>query len=168
MKNKNIFKKEKKPAIIENLYLLGRVFLTLNKKQMNIVQLLKQNIKGIGMTHSANLGAFQGLNISKKLDSCDLSEEQLQKRLNFMEKTLELEYVIDKTLDRSVEINVDKKFKSGMVKGQLIKLGLPSRGQRTKTNAKTSKNRRKASLLAENSSKKTNKKDKKNKKKDKK
>lgn len=164
MKNKNIFKRENKANPLDNLFLLGRVFTTLNKNKLSIVQLLKRNIKGIGVTHSINLGAFQGLNLSKKLDQCELSEENLQKRLSFIEKTLELEYVVDKTLDRTVEINLDKKIKLGTAKGQRIILGLPSRGQRTKTNANTSKNRRKAKLLAENASKKSNKKDKKNKK----
>lgn len=153
MKNKNIFKDINKSMPINQIFLLGRVFTNLNKNTLSIVYLLKRNIKGIGITNGRRLGSFQGLNMLRKLDKCDLSEDALQRRVSFIEKRLELEFLIDKTLDRVQEINLDKKIKLGTAKGQRISLGLPSRGQRTKTNAQTSKKKRKAKMETKKSSK---------------
>ena len=157
MKNKNIFKDFTKSTPLNQIFILGRVFTNLNKNSLSVVYLLKRNIKGIGITNGRRLGSFQGFNLCRKLDKCDLSEDALQKRVAFIEKRLELEFLIDKTLDRFQEINIDKKIKLGTAKGQRISLGLPSRGQRTKTNAQTSKKKRKAKLETKKTSKKKNK-----------
>lgn len=74
-----------------------------------------------------------------------LSAGNLQKRFSLLETSLEKEgYLTDKTLDRVKEINIENKKKMGTVKGQRLFFGLPSRGQRTKTNAKTTKKIRRA------------------------
>lgn len=160
MKNKNIFKDKTKITPLNQIFILGRVFTNLNKNPLSVVYLLKRNIKGIGITNGRRLGSFQGLNLSRKLDKCELSEDALQRRVSFIEKRLELEFLIDKTLDRFQEIKLDNKIKLGTAKGQRIALGLPSRGQRTKTNAQTNKKKRKAKQETKKNSKASKKKNK--------
>lgn len=148
MISRNIFVRKNKIRQLSSLYLAGRVFDTLNKRPLSALQLLKRSIKGIGLFSASVLAAKQGFNITGKLSSLGLSTGVIQKRFSLLETSLEKEgFLIDKTLDRYKEVNIDRKKKIGTLKGQRMLMGLPSRGQRTKTNAKTVKKAKRALKL---------------------
>jgi small subunit ribosomal protein S13 len=75
------------------------------------------------------------LGIRMKIRFIELSREQL-KGLELIGKSI---YNIDRKMKREDEINLTTKMKGASYKGLRLKQGLPSRGQRTHTNASTSR-----------------------------
>ena len=74
-------------------------------------------------------------NIEPNLRAKELTEEQLSK----IASLLESEYVIEGQLRRQVQQNIARLRDIGCYRGVRHRRGLPVRGQRTKTNARTRK-----------------------------
>lgn len=94
-------------------------------------------IYGIGATRAKLICQKAGIEPFFKVK--DLAEEQLKKIRDAMASMM-----VEGDLRREVSMNIKRKIDLGCYQGQRHRHGLPVRGQRTKTNARTRKGRRKA------------------------
>ena len=69
----------------------------------------------------------------------DLSEEQLSR----IREVIDREYIVEGDLRREVNGNIRRLIDIGSYRGQRHRRGLPVRGQRTRTNARTKRGARK-------------------------
>ncbi|HSB96827.1 MAG TPA: 30S ribosomal protein S13, partial [Spongiibacteraceae bacterium] len=93
-------------------------------------------IYGIGRTTAKALCAKTGITESVKVST--LSEEQLDALRNEIAKL-----TVEGDLRRTISINIKRLLDLGCYRGLRHRRGLPLRGQRTKTNARTRKGPRK-------------------------
>lgn len=93
-------------------------------------------IYGIGRTTAKALCAKTGITESVKVST--LSEEQLDSLRNEIAKL-----TVEGDLRRTISINIKRLLDLGCYRGLRHRRGLPLRGQRTKTNARTRKGPRK-------------------------
>lgn len=94
-------------------------------------------IYGVGRVLSNEIIAKLGLN--PDLRAKELSEGDIA-RLN---QLLQAEYTVEGDLRRQVQNNIKRLVSIHSYRGMRHRLGLPVRGQRTKTNARTRKGRKK-------------------------
>lgn len=94
-------------------------------------------IYGIGPRLSSQL--IEKLSLDPDKRARDLTEEEIS-RLN---AALQSEYVVEGDLRRQVQSNIKRLISIHAYRGTRHRLGLPSRGQRTSTNARTRKGRKK-------------------------
>ena len=90
-------------------------------------------IFGIGRTRSQEILAATG--IDRDLRSKDLSDDQLTQLREYIEGNIKVEG----DLRREVQADIRRKIEIGCYQGLRHRRGLPVRGQRTKTNARTRK-----------------------------
>ena len=90
-------------------------------------------IYGIGLTTSQKMIAEIGINPDTRIK--DLSETEISKLRDYIEHHLKVEG----DLRREVSLNVKRLMEIGCYRGIRHRRGLPVRGQRTKTNARTRK-----------------------------
>ena len=90
-------------------------------------------IFGIGRTKSTEILAATG--VSPDLRSKDLTDEQLNTLREYIEANLQVEG----DLRREIQADIRRKIEIGCYQGLRHRRGLPVRGQRTKTNARTRK-----------------------------
>ena len=93
-------------------------------------------IYGIGLSRSQEILKKAGINPDTRVK--DLTDEQLQAIRNAMEG-----YTLEGDLRREVALNIKRLTEIGCYRGTRHRKGLPVRGQRTKTNARTRKGPRK-------------------------
>ena len=89
-------------------------------------------IYGIGRTVSSNI--LKTVNISEDKRVKDLTDEELTAIRNEVEKIK-----VEGDLRREVSLNIKRLTEIGSYRGLRHRKGLPCRGQRTKTNARTCK-----------------------------
>ncbi len=94
-------------------------------------------IYGIGPAVSAEVIEKCKLDPAKKAD--DLTDEEVK----ILSATLQSEYVIEGDLRREIAGDIRRLISIGSYRGLRHRRGLPCRGQRTKTNARTRKGRAK-------------------------
>ena len=94
-------------------------------------------IYGIGLTTSKKILAETGVNPNIRVK--DLSEEDLGKLRDYIQENL----TVEGDLHREVSQNVKRLMEIGCYRGLRHRKGLPVRGQRTHTNARTRKGPRK-------------------------
>ena len=90
-------------------------------------------IYGIGRTLSNKILAACGVNPDTRAK--DLSEDDISK----IRDTIENGYMVEGDLRRNIAMNIKRLTEIGCYRGRRHRLGLPVRGQRTKTNARTRK-----------------------------
>jgi small subunit ribosomal protein S13 len=90
-------------------------------------------IYGIGRTRSEQL--LEQTGISPDLRVHDLSEDQLVA----LRDAIEGQFQVEGDLRREVAADIRRKIEIGSYQGRRHRAGLPVRGQRTKTNARTRK-----------------------------
>ena len=90
-------------------------------------------IYGIGRTSADEIIAQTGINPDTRLK--DLSEDEVAK----IRDQIENNYKVEGDLKREVQSNIKRLTDIGCLRGRRHRLGLPVRGQRTKTNARTRK-----------------------------
>ena len=90
-------------------------------------------IYGIGRTRSQEILAATG--IDRDLRSKDLTDDQLTQLRDFIEAN----HKVEGDLRREVQADIRRKIEIGCYHGLRHRKGLPVRGQRTKTNARTRK-----------------------------
>ena len=95
-------------------------------------------IYGIGRTRSKETLAATG--VDPNMRSADLTDEQLVKLRDWIEEN----YQIEGDLRREVAADIRRKVEIGSYEGLRHRRGLPVRGQRTHTNARSRKGPRKA------------------------
>ena len=95
-------------------------------------------IFGIGRARAKEILAATG--VSGDVRVKDLTDEQLVAMRDFIEANYETEG----DLRRTVAADIRRKIEIGSYQGRRHRMGLPVRGQRTRTNARTRKGRKKA------------------------
>lgn len=93
-------------------------------------------VYGIGVAHARNICYATGLNPEVKV--AGLNEGELDKIRSAIGK-----YVLEGDLRREVSMDIKRLMDLGCYRGIRHRRGLPLRGQRTKTNARTRKGPRK-------------------------
>jgi len=92
---------------------------------------------GVGRTLSNEI--IEKLKLNRDMRARELTEEQIA-RLNAI---LTSEYTVEGDLRRQVQNNIKRLVGIHCYRGMRHRLGLPVRGQRTRTNARTRKGKRK-------------------------
>jgi len=95
------------------------------------------SIYGIGKSTSRKICDVIGIEQYKKIK--DLSDEQIDKLREYISKM-----TVEGDLRREVSMNIKRLMDLGCYRGLRHRRGLPVRGQRTRTNARTRKGPRKA------------------------
>ena len=90
-------------------------------------------IYGIGLTTSQNIVRETGINPATRVR--DLTEEEVVRLREFIDRNLKIEG----DLRREVSQNIKRLMEIGCYRGLRHRKGLPVRGQRTHTNARTRK-----------------------------
>ena len=90
-------------------------------------------IYGIGRTRSNEILA--ATSIDRDMRTKDLTDEQLTQLRDYIEANLKVEG----DLRREVQADIRRKIEIGCYQGLRHRRGMPVRGQRTKTNARTRK-----------------------------
>ena len=90
-------------------------------------------IFGIGLTLSREILAKTGINPDTRVK--DLTENEIAK----IRETLDHGYKIEGDLRREESLNIKRLIEIGSYRGKRHRMGLPVRGQKTKTNARTRK-----------------------------
>ncbi len=90
-------------------------------------------IFGIGLKTAQKILAATGVNPDIRVK--DLDEADTQK----LRREIEDNYKVEGDLRREISMNIKRLIDIGCYRGQRHRLGLPVRGQRTKTNARTRK-----------------------------
>lgn len=95
-------------------------------------------ILGIGLSSSQQILAKTGVNPDTRVR--DLTEDEVQK----IREVISSEYKVEGELRRETALNIKRLIEVNSYRGKRHRAGLPVRGQRTKTNARTRKGPRKA------------------------
>jgi len=95
-------------------------------------------IYGIGRTTAAHIVRKAGVNGATRVK--DLTEEEIIK----LRECIDREYKVEGDLRKEVSMSIKRLIDTGTYRGLRHRKGLPVRGQRTKTNARTRKGRRSA------------------------
>ncbi len=95
-------------------------------------------IFGVGHSRALDICLSLGIDLDTKV--LDLSDEEVRKVREFIEAN----YRVEGDLRREVTQNIKRKVEIGSYQGIRHRRGLPVRGQRTHTNARTRKGPRKA------------------------
>ena len=96
-------------------------------------------IYGIGRSRARNICAAAGIPSTTKMK--DLSDNDMDRLREQVTK-----YTIEGDLRREISMNIKRLMDLGTWRGKRHRAGLPVRGQRTRTNARTRKGPRKAAV----------------------
>ncbi len=94
-------------------------------------------IYGVGRSSSQVILSKAGVDFNTRSD--DLTEEEVAK----IRKVIDSEFKVEGDLRRDVTMNIKRLMDLGCYRGLRHRRGLPVRGQKTKTNARTRKGPRK-------------------------
>ena len=97
------------------------------------VEISLQYIYGIGKTTAQQILAATGINPNTRVR--DLTEDEISRLRDQIDKNLKIEG----DLRREIALNIKRLIEIGSYRGLRHRRGLPVRGQRTKTNARTRK-----------------------------
>ena len=96
-------------------------------------------IYGIGRARARDILAAVGVEFTKKIkDLTDVELEQIREEV--------VKYTIEGDLRREVQLSIKRLNDLGTYRGMRHRRGLPVRGQRTRTNARTRKGPKKAGV----------------------
>ena len=90
-------------------------------------------VYGIGRSSANKILAETGINPDTRVK--DLTEDDVAKLRDAIDRS----YVVEGDLRRDVALNIKRLIEIGSYRGTRHRKGLPCRGQRTKTNARTRK-----------------------------
>jgi len=105
------------------------------------VEIPKEKKVWVALTYIYGIGRFRSFEILKNTGvdpdkrAKDLTDEEIAKISDFIQKN----YKVEGELRREVQQNIRHLIEIGCYRGIRHKLGLPVRGQRTRTNARTRK-----------------------------
>jgi small subunit ribosomal protein S13 len=97
------------------------------------------SIYGIGKNRASSICKLAKINPTAKIK--DLTEEQVEAL-----RTQVAKFTIEGDLRREIAMNIKRLMDLGCYRGVRHRRGLPLRGQRTRTNARTRKGKRKAAI----------------------
>lgn len=95
---------------------------------------------------------IHGIGNSKAVEICEKTDIPLERRVNDLSdaevlrirETIDRDYLVEGDLRRDVAVNIKRLMDQGCYRGLRHRRGLPVRGQRTHTNARTRKGPAKA------------------------
>ena len=93
-------------------------------------------IHGIGRSLSIEILKKAGIDADKRANKLDETE------ISSLQSIIQSEYRIGGELRREVQDNIKRMMSAGAYRGLRHRRGLPARGQRTKTNARTKRGKR--------------------------
>jgi small subunit ribosomal protein S13 len=102
------------------------------------LEIALQYLYGVGETTAKKV--CDHLKLPRGMKARELSEEQIANLANYLQK----EYPVEGTLRRQIASSITRLRDIGCYRGLRHRRGLPVRGQRTRTNARTRKGPRKA------------------------
>src|SRR5512142_554179 len=105
-------------------------------------------IYGIGRTRAQEICAAVGVNVSTKIK--DISDSDMERLREEVAK-----FTVEGDLRREISMNIKRLMDLGCYRGLRHRKGLPVRGQRTRTNARTRKGPRKAAIKMKSAATKT-------------
>lgn len=94
-------------------------------------------IYGIGLSRARETLRNTGVNPDTRVR--DLTEDEISRLREFIDRN----YKVEGDLQREVQMNIKRLIDIGSYRGLRHRRGLPTRGQRTRTNARTRKGPRK-------------------------
>ena len=94
-------------------------------------------VYGVGLKRSQDI--LQALNLNPDMRAEELTEAQVAHLTSYIQTT----YVVEGDLRREIQQNIKRLVSINCYRGIRHRLGLPVRGQRTKTNARTRKGKKK-------------------------
>ncbi|HHZ17363.1 MAG TPA: 30S ribosomal protein S13 [Peptococcaceae bacterium] len=97
------------------------------------VEIALTYIYGIGLTTAQKILAKTGVNPDTRVK--DLTEDEVNK----LREVIDKEYKVEGDLRREVSLNIKRLMEIACYRGLRHRRGMPVRGQRTKTNARTRK-----------------------------
>jgi small subunit ribosomal protein S13 len=99
----------------------------------------------IALTHIYGIGRPSAQNICRKtgVDPEKMMQELSTEEVNLLRKEIENEFKVEGRLRTEVALNIKRLMDIGSYRGLRHRKGLPVRGQRSKTNARTRKGKRK-------------------------
>ena len=97
------------------------------------IQISLQYLYGIGITSAQKICATANVDPTKRTK--DLLEDEIHR----IRETIEASYKVEGDLRREVSLNIKRLMDLGCYRGLRHRKGLPVRGQRTHTNARTRK-----------------------------
>lgn len=101
------------------------------------VEIALTYIFGIGKPTSRKILAATGINPDTRIKN--LTEEEVNK----LREAIDKDYKVEGDLRREIALNIKRLIEIGCYRGLRHRRGMPVRGQRTKTNARTRKGPRK-------------------------
>lgn len=101
------------------------------------VEIALTYIYGIGRTTAKEIIAKAGIDPSRRMR--DITEDEAAR----LRETIDSGYVIEGDKRREVQTAIQRLIEIGTYRGRRHRQGLPVRGQRTRTNARTRKGKRK-------------------------
>ena len=90
-------------------------------------------IYGIGLPTAKEIIKETGVNPDTRVR--DLTDDEV----NSLRDIIDKEYTVEGDVRREISLNIKRLMEIGCYRGRRHKMGLPVRGQRTKTNARTRK-----------------------------
>lgn len=102
------------------------------------VEIALSYIHGIGRTKATEICQKCGIPPERRVQ--DMTEQETA----LIRETIDRDYVVEGDLRREVSMNIKRLLDLGCYRGLRHRKGLPVRGQRTHTNARTRKGRAKA------------------------
>ncbi|HOD60319.1 MAG TPA: 30S ribosomal protein S13 [Candidatus Syntrophosphaera sp.] len=105
------------------------------------IELPKNKRLFIGLTYIYGIGRSRAKEICKKanIDEMKKVEDLTQEEEKLLRDIVQNEYVVEGALRTQVAMNIKRLMEIGCYRGIRHKRGLPVRGQRTHTNARTRK-----------------------------
>ena len=101
------------------------------------VEIALTRIYGIGRTTAREIMEKTGIASDRRMR--DVTEDEAAK----LREVIERDYVIEGDKRREVQTNIQRLIEIGTYRGRRHRMGLPVRGQRTRTNSRTRKGKRK-------------------------
>ncbi len=98
-------------------------------------------IYGIGLTRSRQILVEAKVDAGKRAK--DLTEEEISRITGIIQKS----YITEGDLRREIQGNIRRHMEIGTIRGVRHRKGLPVRGQRTKTNARTRKGKKNTAAI---------------------
>ena len=94
-------------------------------------------VYGVGPKRASDI--VKALSLSPDMKASELTEAQVAQLTSHLQST----YLVEGDLRRDVQSNIKRLITIGSYRGMRHRLGLPVRGQRTSTNARTRKGKKK-------------------------
>ena len=120
------------------------------------VDLPKQKRVEIALTYIYGIGRSTSIEILSKigLDPNTRSDDLTESQINDIRKVIDGEYKVEGELRSEVAMNIKRLMDLGCYRGLRHRKGLPVRGQRTSTNARTRKGPKRAAVKKKGAAKK--------------